>query len=182
MDKFSKKTSRALIIRGIFYLMAGVIAIFLNIKQGGHAIPLFSFLILLSSGVLLIATFGHKKKQQIWYYTAIWSFLELVLGLYLILVQPDYEFFINLIATFAILTALFAIVFSISAKKKQNYFYIIVIFNGVWGFAITNYYVTLLPFFNPMLIGFLIVNGILALYGGLLYQSVQGKISRKKSA
>ncbi len=181
MDKFSKKASRALIIRGFLYLFAGLIAFFLNLEQGGQAIPLMSILTILSGGLVLVAAFGHKKKQQVWYYTAVWGLLELALGIYLTLFEPDYEFFVNLVAILVILTALFAVVFSFNARKKQNYFYLIAIINGAWGFAMSNFSAALLPYFGVMLIGLLIVDGLLGIYGGLLYQSVQEKMHRRKS-
>ncbi len=181
MDKFSKKSSITLIIRGILYLLAGVIAYFLNLEQGGYAIPLMSILTILSGSLVLFGAFGHKEKKQIWYYTAVWGLLELSLGVYLTFFEPDFEFFLNLIATLAILTALFSIVFSLNAKKKQNYFYLIAILNAAWGFALINFIETFTPYFGGMLIGLLLVDGLLGIYGGLLYQSVQEKLSRRKS-
>ncbi len=182
MDKFSKKSSKALIMRGLFYLIAGIVAFFLNLEQGGQAIPLISILCILSGGAIIISSLGHKKKEQIWYYTLAWGLIEFTFGVYLSAFEPDYEFFLNLVSILAILIALFSIVFSFNAKKKQNYFYLVAIINGAWGFALSNFTTMLLPFIGLFLIGFLIIDGLFAIYGGLLYQSVQEKIHRRKSA
>ncbi len=181
MDKFSKKASRGLILRGILYFLAGVVAIFINLEQGGNAIQLMGVLTMLSGGIVLVAALGHKKKQLIWYYSAIWGLLELSLGVYLTLYEPEYSFFVNLVAILTILIALFVTVFSFNAKKKQNYFYLVAIINGAWGFAMSNFSTVLLPYFGLMLIALLMIDGLLGIYGGLLYQSVQEKMHRRKS-
>lgn len=182
MDKFSKKASRSLIIRGGLYIVAGITAFFLDLEQGGQAIPLMSILTMLSGGTVLIASFGQRNKELVWYYSAAWGLLELSLGAYLSLNEPDFDFFVNLIAILAILTALFSIVYSFGAKKKQNYFYLVAALNGAWGFAMSSFSADLLPFFGMLLMGFLIINGLLGIYGGLLYQSVQEKVHRRKTS
>jgi uncharacterized membrane protein HdeD (DUF308 family) len=181
MDKFSKKISIALIIRGLSYLTAGIVAFFINIEQGGQAIPLISVLSMVCGAVILVATLGDKKKQQEWYFTVAWGVLELALGVYLSLFEPDFEFFVNLLSILAIMVALFSIVFSLSAKKKQNYLYLIAILNGAWGFAIIGFGEVLSPYLSALIIGFLLVDGLLCVYGGLLYQSVQEKLRRRKN-
>lgn len=182
MDKFSKKTSKALIIRGVLYLIAGITAFFLNLSRGGESIQLMSIVSMICGGVIIVAAFGHKKKQLVWYYTAVWGVLEFAFGAYLSAFEPDFEFFVNLFGILGILTSLFAITYSFNAKKKQNYFYLVAIVNGAWGFAISNFGEALEDYFGALLIGFLIVNGLFAIYGGLLYQSVQEKLHRRKTA
>lgn len=182
MDKFSKKISAAFIIRGLIYLTAGITAFFINLEQGGQAIPLISVLSMVCGAIILVATFGAKKKQQEWYYTILWGVLELALGVYLSLFEPDFEFFVNLLSILAIMVALFSIVFSFLAKKKQNYFYLIAILNGAWGFALSIFGEVLSPYTGAFIIGFLLVDGLLCVYGGLLYQSVQEKLHRRKTS
>ncbi len=180
MDKFSKKTSKALIFRGLFYLLGGIAGLFLNLSPGGEAIKLVSLTCILSGGTILVSAFGHKKKEQVWYFAAVWGLLELALGIYLMVVEPDYEFFVNLVGILAILAGLFTLTISFSAKRKQNFLYLVSILNAAWGFGVSSFYPLISDFFGMVLVGYFIVIGLLSIYGGLLYQSVQEKMSRKK--
>lgn len=180
MDKFSKKTSKALILRGLFYLVGGIAAAFLNLGPGGEAMKLVSVICILSGGTITVSAFGHKKKEQVWYFAAVWGILELALGIYLMAFEPDYEFFVNLMGILGIMTGLFTLTISFNARKKQNFLYLVAILNAAWGFGVSSFYPMISDFFGLVLIGYFIIMGLLSIYGGLLYQSVQEKMARKK--
>lgn len=180
MDKFSKKTSKALIFRGLIYLLGGIAAAFLNLGPGGEAIKLVSIVCILSGGTISVGAFGHKKKEVVWYFVAFWGILEMILGVYLSAFDPDYQFFVNMVGILAILTALFSIAISLNVKKKQNFLFLVAILNAAWGFGISVFYDLIAEFFGLLFISYFIMVGLLSIYGGLLYQSVQEKLARKK--
>jgi uncharacterized membrane protein HdeD (DUF308 family) len=160
MNSFVKSSSWALIIRGLLFVLFGLLTIFISSTNIYGPMFYLGILFAISGGIYVAVSFLLRKGNTSWLWGMGWGLIDLVIGIYILTkTETATDLLTTVIGAWAVVMALALIIAGFQAPSLKIFLFINALVSLGFG---------LLILFNPFPAGFLnFIIGLYALLFGL---------------
>lgn len=128
MNTLAKSTSWAIILRGVLFLLFGLLSIFIATNNLYGPIFYLGVLFLATGSIYAIVSISLRKSTNAWFIWLLWALFDLAIGTYIILkTERAADLFTLIIGSWAVVMSLAMFV----ASFKINGYRILIIINGL---------------------------------------------------
>jgi uncharacterized membrane protein HdeD (DUF308 family) len=183
MNAFTKSSSWALILRGLLFVLFGLLTIFISSSTIYGPMFYLGILFSVTGGIYVVLAFMLRKTNSAWVWWLLWGLLDLCVGMYILVkTEQATDMLTIVVGVWAVIMALALVLAAFTVGSA----YRIMLYSN----ALVSLVFGLLIIFNPfpavmglnLLIGlYTLLFGITVIYFGVKLRSVGGKKEEAKA-